>query len=1314
MRRRNCPRHLSLFTPCVIFVTSLFVAVTQTTQAASANEVIKPLPFLEATPGERGQYLWASKTDRVDLLGDRYAYHADELNGQFLAVFLGQYDPEVEQQVMLRLKSVDTGRQVAKRAVGPVTAPKLPFLIHTQALTPGEYEVSASLSTTGKQTQHIGVWRFKRTDKKNPSLPIPEDGIAINVHALDQPLTTQWPLSIGVPMPKAILRDTSELLLLEDGHPVAAQFEVRGTWTPQGYIKWVGVDFVAEYVNGKPRSYRLVRRKHAPVQSTHTLKINETDDQIEIDTGVIRFHVSKQRFAGLERVWRDADGDRAYSPSELIVDGIGGSFTTDNKGRRLESALNNDVKVVLENAGNTRVTIACKGWYADITNEKQCKFVIRITAYAGRPDVFISHRTINTIPDRYVDIKLTNAGFGIKPAGKVERWMLSTDGKVMEGSASTSAENLFLHQQKSNHLRVMRNGKFVEDGRRSDGWMSLRTDKGLVTVMLRDVWQKFPNEFEAELNPAPGRSSLNVHFWPKHGQVVFPDETQTARDQIYKVQWAHHGKELNMKIPDAYHKALEKFNQEERWASGAELYIVDKKNNLSKMQAASGQGTVIGNEMVIRFDDRNTAPAALTAQAKLLQQSPHGLADAKWNCATMVLGPIAARDPDKFGPAEKLLDTAYNFYQRGIIDANDEYGMWIYGGVHNNWQADRHRANLKRVWQMSHYQNVFQAWLLYFRSGMYDHFKWAYIHANQHMDVGVCNYLKYPKGKHSYGHLPDMGGNIYHCKGFMPWAGNSSTAGHWIDITNYFSRYHLTGDRRGLDMADRWFRTVHMTGGTRKPDLPTECEDYRSPQKLGLISDYRKEYPDIKDEALPKWMRDELAKPKRFNPREVLVPLGEMTQYYQSTWDPQAILSVTSYAEYLNPPFECTGAPTLSHFGKHWQDWYYELSRDPRVVDRIARYMESVKQYNAAPRYYSFAAFLYHTTGDAQYLKPTVSQVVDSTSNIYSYPGDRYDGFNLAHSNPAAMLLGRLPFYLSAVDHAGLNFEHSGKHTAMITRGGRVDAVDKWLATPRGWSNAGMTVLATTPNPMPIEVRINGPQGFGSFRGIYMLFYGFPQLNYFQRPDADRRSYYQQQKEQIVPFPAKNRFNDPPTQRNFGARKGARRPYIERPDNDPNQRQYRLEYSGDPIDLPVLFSASTGDPLPQVAVIARHVYWNATQKPTRARNAGVSRLYFRPLDSTAVINIRIVSHQHRYSMPTTVRITDAKGDTVVEGGVFMAGNQKELTAKLDPAKHPLPWQLFMASSGDNQIWFDGADELFFAVNPEDFETILPQISVYQK
>lgn len=1264
----------------------------------SDASLLQEQEFLPATRSELGQIFSGARADRVEVFADRHEYRADELYGQFLVAFLGKVTPEEAESrvIVLELKRVESGEILESKTITPVQSPKLPVLIPTIQLQPGAYELTAKLQDKDGKVLERASKQFTRSNKSAERVPFPRHGIPIHVHAQDHVPDGAWPIATGVPMPKGTLLEPSELSLLENGKLVSAQFITRATWTPKGYVKWVGVDFVARYDNGKPREYRLVKGKGAK-QSAQIAA--QTDDRIVVDTGVLQFEIDRKQFAGIEK---------ASVNGQLVVDGAGGSFVVDEKGTRYDSSRCTNVVVEVEENGPLQTTVAAKGWYTSEKGEELCKFAIRFKAYKGQPLVIVSHRTVNTIPDRYLSTRLSDVGFEIVPKGGITKWRYGFDGNHQEGTGAA-----FLHQDRGDHFRLIAGDEKLAEGEHSDGWVAAETPNGTVSYFLRDIYQKFPKELE--IDATSGQPKIVAHFWPKHGHNVFTKEEEIARDQIYKVRFAHQGKLLAMQIPDHYHKRLEELDKEENWtAGGGELVIVDHKKNISKMKAASGQGSVIGSELVIRFDAKPQSTTAQTAFARLVQQSPHALADPEWNCATGVWGPVAARDPQKFGPAETMLDNAYSFYRRAIIESGNEYGMWIYGGVHNNWEAHNNQAGLKRVWQMSHYQNVFQAWLLYFRSGLPEHFEWARIHSNQHLDVGVCSYLAYPEGTHSYSRFGDMGGNIYHCKGFMPWAGNSSTGGHWIDIANYFIRYYLTGDRRGLDMADRWFRTVNLMGTSNELVLPTECDGYQDYAKVAEIDRYRKEHPDVKDAELPQWMREELAKPRRFNPREVFVPLGETVQYYHATWDPQALIVLDNLAEHLNPPFDCTNSPSLASFGKHWQDWYYDLTRDERVVERIREYMESERRRDRSPNEPSFAAFLYHATGDKSFIEPLISDIYGQMLDIYECEGDRYDGWCRAESNPASMLFGRLPYFLHAVDAAGLRFEMSNEHTSIPSRGGRVDMADKWLMPPRGWSNTGATILARASRPTKIAIAINGPRSYGDLLGMYQLHYGFPELNAFNRPDA-AEELRAKQKASVVTFSAANRFNDPPEYRNFGIGRPdnpQRFPYVECSDNDPSQHEYRLEVGGWQINLPAFVECDTEEPLPQVAVIARTMSWGGKTNEVGSASKGVMDVYFRPLETNDVIDLRFASEHRRYYQPTRIKLTDARGKVVLDTSIFMAGKRKEAATTLDPAKHPLPWHLLMVSHGDNTITFQGAPELFVARKPDEFGKILPHLHVY--
>jgi len=255
-------------------------------------------------------------------------------------------------------------------------------------------------------------------------------------------------------------------------------------------------------------------------------------------------------------------------------------------------------------------------------------------------------------------------------------------------------------------------------------------------------------------------------------------------------------------------------------------------------------------------------------------------------------------------------------------------------------------------------------------------------------------------------------------------------------------------------------------------------------------------------------------------------------------------------------------------------------------------------------------------------------------------------------------------------------------------------------------------VLAYAPTPTTVAVRIDNPAGFGDQRGYYKLFYDWPILNVTEQPGFDMKQFSKDQLDRVVLFERKNLFNDPPDLRNYGVGRQPNPqhfPYVEIASNDPQRQFYRLEHGGSAIELPALLDAKTMQPLPQVGVLSHWVFWNNQASHSPITSTGAVDVFVRPYDPASVITLTLKSVKKRYVVPTSMRITDARGDDVVDTSVFMAGERKEVTVVLDPKKNPLPWRWRLASSGDNAIEWSGADELFVAANPDDFEVILSRL-----
>lgn len=89
--------------------------------------------------------------------------------------------------------------------------------------------------------------------------------------------------------------------------------------------------------------------------------------------------------------------------------------------------------------------------------------------------------------------------------------------------------------------------------------------------------------------------------------------------------------------------------------------------------------------------------------------------------------------------------------------------------------------------------------------------------------------------------------------------------------------------------------------------------------------------------------------------------LGDLVEYYQATWDPRALMVVNDISRFaFDFPYECTQeASTPRSGGRQWFSRYYDLTRDPQVVDRLKAW--SAAGFDAL----TVNAFLYRTTGDA-------------------------------------------------------------------------------------------------------------------------------------------------------------------------------------------------------------------------------------------------------------------------------------------------------------------------------------------------------------
>ncbi len=235
------------------------------------------------------------------------------------------------------------------------------------------------------------------------------------------------PVSGGVPLPRGLVRDPARLKLVDSaGREVPAQFSVINRWISDGSVMWLLVQARAA-VPAKGQAVFHLRPGPARARAG-LLKVTDAADAVTVDTGRIKFRVSKTKFNLIDSAWLDADGDGKYAPDEQVVvsDPRGGSvFTLKSKDETYTSAAGAPKRVAVEESGPERVTVHAEGLHRPEGGKGYLPYCygydVRIRACAGQPYVRISYcLTSGHIPGIGAPVcKELVVGVPLKLGGKV-------------------------------------------------------------------------------------------------------------------------------------------------------------------------------------------------------------------------------------------------------------------------------------------------------------------------------------------------------------------------------------------------------------------------------------------------------------------------------------------------------------------------------------------------------------------------------------------------------------------------------------------------------------------------------------------------------------------------------------------------------------------------------------------------------------------------------------------------------------------------------------------------------------------------------
>ena len=368
--------------------------------------------------------------------------------------------------------------------------------------------------------------------------------ISLNVEEAEGYARRSEPVSTGIPLPRAAVKELSGLCVRgPGGAAVPAQFETLATW-PDGSVKWVLVDFFADCPAGGKAVYTLSDRGSRP-EKTPELRVEQNGDAVTVETGVMRCRLDQDAFDLFGDIWLDHDRDGTFSQSERVTPAAPepGVKLIDSHGREISSRLGKVESFKLEASGPVRASVAVKGVLGDTDSEGFLHYTARLHFYAGTGLV----RVFFTLENYNPTVPLPGSHWVLGRPGNVffEDFSLSTrllfhgpiqmsvgdgsneilDRVVLTGTGggiyqeSSGGEHWF-HRNHMNHLgkipmRFRGAVTFLDDAEpyqvnRPDAWLHVADRQFGLAVAVRHFWQNFPKALSASPD-----GTVRAALWPE-------------------------------------------------------------------------------------------------------------------------------------------------------------------------------------------------------------------------------------------------------------------------------------------------------------------------------------------------------------------------------------------------------------------------------------------------------------------------------------------------------------------------------------------------------------------------------------------------------------------------------------------------------------------------------------------------------------------------------------------------------------------------------------------------------------------------------
>ncbi len=375
-----------------------------------------------------------------------------------------------------------------------------------------------------------------------------------------------YPVSAVIPLPFGKYQGTEKFRLVDaEGDDMPAQFEVLNRWWARGNsIRHLLVHFQpslsAFSATGSGRTTYYLKDDGAGTRAATSLTVEETEKQITITTGPLKFTVNKETFNIIDEAWLDLDKNSVFNESEKIIQSDprnGGVFIGRMPGDNQQDSSRTDISFTVEEKGPMRVVIRAEAPTIYNSPENHTHgFAVRIYAYSDKPYVKIDYQLQNSAKNVVFSWPLyfeeMNLDFRLRLRDPITVRVGLENGRMYERKIETG---LYLAQEFHDkfHIYDLRNNQVLGSGQVAGGVLDVRDSSKGVAAIGRHFWQMWPNGMEID-----GNNKLQIQLFPRWSSQWRQKEGITPRFTDTGLYWLQDMQHVYKEMMLVFHGADER------------------------------------------------------------------------------------------------------------------------------------------------------------------------------------------------------------------------------------------------------------------------------------------------------------------------------------------------------------------------------------------------------------------------------------------------------------------------------------------------------------------------------------------------------------------------------------------------------------------------------------------------------------------------------------------------------------------------------------------------------------------------------------